>query len=152
MSKYGSTGSTILWAVSLQYPLYVILVGREWHLSQGCVSQGGFFPRRAIPKGAFSQGNLSQGGIFPRLLFPKVLFPRAVFPRVLIQWQIAKIIKNFVAIILSTWKLAVFWYKICRLIKTRSSIENWDTDQECSQSLKRQKAEKMSLWKEIITR
>ena len=27
-SNYGSTESTILWAVSLQYPLYVILVGR----------------------------------------------------------------------------------------------------------------------------
>ena len=28
-SKYGSTESTILWAVSLQFPLYVILVGRD---------------------------------------------------------------------------------------------------------------------------
>ena len=28
-SKYGSTESTILWSVSLQFPLYVILIGRD---------------------------------------------------------------------------------------------------------------------------
>ena len=32
-SKYGSTESTILWAVSLQFPLYVSLVGRDVDLS-----------------------------------------------------------------------------------------------------------------------